>query len=188
MSEIQKDIYHQILDFLKDNENIVFNNDIRAGTPFKPWIYDNSILYNSCLYTSDEFEDCEILNYFEVAPKTPIYDIISLKELTNNLLPQLKPIQKIEPEIIEKKNKFLGKNKSLIGTKRTVKPGRLIFKEEYGIPMIDLKTEQQIISPYSTGIIVDIQPNLKFFKRKTPEFVLQERNLDILSTNPWPLK
>ena len=182
MPEVRKDIYHEIIDSLNSN-NIVFNEFIRKGTPFKPWIYDNSNLFRS-----DKYKDCEMLIYLEVGPKTPIYNIASLKELTDRLLPWLNPIEKIEPEVIKKKGKILGKNTTLIGQKRAVKPGRLVFKEDYEINITKKESSQAIAYPFSICCIVDIQPDTNFFKSKVEEQILQEHNLDILSTNSWPLK
>ncbi len=180
MPEVRKDIYHKIIDSLNSN-NIVFNEFIRKGTPFKPWIYDNSNLFRS-----DKYKDCEMLIYLEVGPKTPIYEIAKLNELTDRLLPWLDPIEKIEPEVIIKKGKILGKETTLIGQKRAVRPGRLVFKEDYETNMTEKKSTQAITYPFSMCCIVDIQPNTNFFKK--PVYLIQEQNLDILSTNPWPLK
>ncbi|MCK5373525.1 MAG: hypothetical protein KAJ20_04245 [Candidatus Aenigmarchaeota archaeon] len=182
MPEVKKDIYHEIIDTLKPDNNIVFNELIRKGTPFKPWI---SWAYNSYdLYKSNKYKDCEMLVYLEVAPKTPIYEIAKLNELTDRLLPWLDPIEKTEPEVIIKKVKILGKETTLIGQKRTVRPGRLVFKEDYEINMTEKKSSQPITYPFSICCIIDVQPNIDFFKKP----LTQEYNLDILFTNPWHLK
>jgi len=180
MPEVINDIYHEIINSLESN-NIVFNTFIRKGTPFKPWIYDNSNPYGS-----DKYKDCDMLIYLEVSPTIPIYDIASLNKLTDCLLPWLNPIDKIKPEVIEVKRKLLGKETTLLGKKRTIKPGRLVFKEEYEINMTEQESDKAITYPFSMCCIVDIQPDAKMFKK--PVYIRQEYDLDKLSTNPWPLK
>ncbi len=174
MSKVQNDIYHEIVNSLKSDETIVFNDDIRKGTPFKPWI---SWAYDSYYsFRSNKYKDCEMLIYLEVAPKTPIYEIAKLNELTDRLLPWLDPIEKIEPKVIEKKGRFWGKE-------RTVKPGMLVFKEQYNIPMTIEKSSQHITYPFSMCCIVDIQPNINFSRINSVNY-----DLDILPTNNWPMK
>ncbi|MCK5593955.1 MAG: hypothetical protein KAI18_01800, partial [Candidatus Aenigmarchaeota archaeon] len=131
MSEIQKDIYHQILDSLnalKSNDEINFKQ-----THIKNFGIDNRSAYSM----GNAKED--IIEYFMVSPNTPITDIDNLNEFMNQLLPTIKSTIKENAETYYQKPLI-----PIFKTKQRLNIGKMIFDKEYNIQLIDIESNKEL--------------------------------------------
>ena len=177
MPEIRKDLYHQIIDSLKQNKNIGFRID-----EIKHFSTNRIIFYH--FKKDEEYEDKEydIITNFKIYPKHPIYNITTLNGLIDNLLPELEPVEKKKAETYTFKQHFRKKER--------LKVGRMVFESEYYIPLIEKESGQNKSFPFNICCIVEMFPERDYLISGNSKCssIKHFYDLNMQSEIPWHLE
>ncbi|NOQ55783.1 MAG: hypothetical protein GQ477_03165 [Nanohaloarchaea archaeon] len=177
MSEIQQDLYHEILDSLitQKLENTILFDQIT--------IKNNGTDKISAYSMQNANED--IIEYFMVSPNTPITDIDNLNKFMTTLLTDIEPTIKENAETYYKKPII-----PILKNKQRLNIGKMIFKQTYHTPAIDYESNKKIKIPFNIKCILEIFPNNNYLDSGKYEWnqIKELFEFEKRTTIPWPLK